>query len=872
MENLSPMMRQWFEAKKEYPDCLLFFRLGDFYEMFFDDAAKAGKELELVITGRDCGMGERAPMCGVPHNSVQGYISRLVAKGYKVAVCDQMEEAGRSKLVRREVTRVVTPGTNIDASALDESRNNYILSVYAEKGGFGVSVCDLSIGEFQTTSLKPKKLEGGRDDGEKRLIDEIARFNPAEVIANSDFTSMETVNRVFPNAAVYYYSDERFSYGNAYLTLLNHFRALNLNGYGLEGAEAKNAVSAAGALLSYLLETQKNGLPHITGLRFYHGDSFMMLDASSRRNLEITQNTREGTKKGSLLGVLDRTRTALGARLLRKWLEAPLVDAEKIRERLAAVEEFYAKTITREEIFELLSDVHDIERILGRLNFQSANARDMAQLKNSIKNMPTIKTKMRFFKNGLNAAINADFDDLEDIFAFLEATIAEDPPFTVRDGGLIKRGVDAELDKLYDIKEHGAEWLMRLEETERVKTGIKTLRVKFHKVLGYCFEVTNSYKKAVPPYFERRQTISNLERYTSAELREIETEIITADDKIKEIEYRLFCEAKAALLRESERISRQAGRAAVIDALASFAEAAELYGYVKPEINDGETTEIKNGRHPVVERVNRDTFVPNDALVDCEDNRLCIITGPNMGGKSTFMRQTALITLMAQAGCFVPATYARISVVDRIFTRVGASDDLVTGQSTYMVEMSEVANILNNATRKSLIILDEIGRGTSTYDGLATAWALVEHFACRLGAKTLFATHYHELTVLEEGIQGVRNYHVTVSEENGGIVFLRKIESGFASSSYGIQVARLAGLPESVINRAQSILGTIASDSGPEEAHKAVYYGGKIDRGKNKLIINEFLDMDLSGGEPLADAFEKLRALQKVLSAYKFPE
>lgn len=863
MAKLSPMMEQYFEIKKEYKHCLLFFRLGDFYEMFYDDALIASKELELTLTGRDCGLDERAPMCGVPHHSVDVYINRLVQKGFKVAICEQSEDPKQTKtIVKRSVVRVVSAGMTLDAAALEEGRNNYILSIYKGADAFGVTACDLTTGEFLTTTIT--------GENEKALIDEIAKYHPSEIIVSSKIEHLSTIENVF-NLKPYVYNEWCYEYGNAYIAMLNHFKTLNLHGYGLE--DKKEAICSSGALITYLLENQKNSLQHILRVKHYETGQYMILDISSRRNLEITENVRERTKRGSLLWVLDRTKTAMGTRLLRRWLTQPLTDPVKITKRLDGVEEFVNSPLNREEIREYLNTVHDIERLLGRLSCQASNARDLSALRSSLKNMPYIKDALAFAKDAFNIGLYKHFDLLEDIFELIDLNICEEPPFSIRDGGFIKRGADAELDRLYMIKEQGADWLLKMENEEREKTGIKNLKIKYNKIFGYCFEVTNSYKDMAPDYFVRRQTLANCERYTTGELKKIEEDILGADDKIKDLEYTLFCALRDKILKDTERIKRQAAVIASIDCIQSLADVAEKMRYTKPIVNNSGVIDIREGRHPVLEAVMKRAFVPNDTYLDRDNDRLSIITGPNMAGKSTYMRQTAIIVLMAQAGSFVPADYASIGVVDRIFTRVGASDDLLTGQSTFMVEMSEVANIINNATADSLLILDEIGRGTSTYDGLSIAWAVMEHIADKklLGAKTLFATHYHELTELEGKLEGVKNYCITVEQNGEDIIFLRKIERGGAKSSYGIQVARLAGMPGGIIKRSSKILealnsADITKRNVGENNVEDVHYDKPIkrDKSKNKLIINEILNEDLDNITPM-QAFKKLSELQAIL-------
>lgn len=803
MAKYTPMMEQYLKIKEEYKHCLLFFRLGDFYELFFDDAVIAARELEITLTGKDCGQAERAPMCGVPYHSADGYIAKLVEKGYKVAICEQMEDPKKCKtLVKREVIRVVTPGTVLDSSILDEGRNNYIMSLYSDKKGFALSIADVSTGEFLATEFKPD--EGGR------IIDEIARFNPAEIIASEENIVTDNIYNVFGiKAAVY--DKWAFDYENAFDGLCDHFKTFNLNGFGFKGNEI--SIRSSGALLAYLTETQKNNLSHISSIKKYSLEKYMVLDLSSRRNLELTQTIRENGKKGSLLWVLDRTKTAMGARLMRKWLEQPLIDIKEIHKRLDSVEVFKAEVFTREELKEVLNTVYDIERLMSKVVYATANARDLINLKNSFENLPYIKQLLPSFKSDMINEIYSGFDTLEDIYELLKKAVADEPPFTLREGGIIKDGYNDEIDKLRRAKNEGSLWLTELEARERELTGIKNLKVRFNKVFGYYIEVSRSNLSLVPDRYIRKQTLTNGERFITEELKKIEDTILGADEKAVELEYKLFTEIRSAVADEVSRIQKTAVDISVIDVLNSFGEAADKEGYVKPVVNNKGKIEITDGRHPVVEKMSKQSFIPNDTHLDTGENRLAIITGPNMAGKSTYMRQTALLVLMAQAGSFVPAAKAEIGICDRIFTRVGASDDLATGQSTFMVEMSEVANILNNATSKSLLILDEIGRGTSTFDGLSIAWAVLEQIADKnkIGARTLFATHYHELTELEDKVDGVKNYCISVKEQGDDVIFLRKIIRGGADKSYGIHVAKLAGVPEEVIDRAEYILSALVS-------------------------------------------------------------
>ena len=802
MAGLSPMMAQYMETKKQYHDCILFYRLGDFYEMFFDDALTASKELEITLTGKECGLEERAPMCGVPFHSADGYIDKLVKNGYKVAICEQVEDPKTAKgIVKRDVIRVVTPGTVIDNEVLDENKNNYIMSVYSDSNGYAIAVCDVTTGEFQTAEFTSANAE-------EKLYDEAARFNPAEIIVNERFINTECADKISKilNIKLNAYNDGSFGYRNAVKSICRHFNVMNVDGLGLNGKIFSTC--ASGALLDYLYETQKNNLEHISKITIYSTSDFMLLDANTRRNLELTETMREKNRKGSLLWVIDKTKTAMGARLLRKWVEQPLICSADINKRLDAVEELVNDFFKREEIKEVLSTMHDFERIMSRIVYKTANARELVNLKTSIENLPQLKKILKNSDSLYLRQIYDELDTLEDIFKLIDKAIVDDPPFSVREGGMIKQGYSPEADSLIQAKNKGSEWIKELEKDEKEKTGIKTLRINYNRVFGYYIEVSKSYINQVPERFVRKQTLANTERYTTAQLEELAELILGASDKLIQMEYDTFCDVREKVASQVNRIQYTAYIVALVDSLQSLAETAQAQNYIKPIVNDGDIIDIKDGRHPSVEKMTSDAFISNDVYLDEDENRLLIITGPNMAGKSTYMRQTAIITLLAQIGSFVPASSAVIGVCDRIFTRVGASDDLASGQSTFMVEMTEVANILNNATKKSLLILDEIGRGTSTFDGLSIAWAVLEHIADtkHLGAKTLFATHYHELTELEGKLPGVKNYCITVKEEGEDIIFLRKIKRGGADHSYGVQVARLAGLPNKVIKRANVIL------------------------------------------------------------------
>ncbi len=851
------------QVKEKYKYCLLFYRLGDFYELFYDDAIIASRELEITLTGKDCGQEERAPMCGVPFHSADGYIAKLIEKGYKVAICEQTEDPKQAKgIVKREVIRVVTPGTVLDTNVLDESRNNYIMCIFKNTEGYGVSVCDVSTGEFMVTEFDK--------DMASKVIDEIARFNPAEIICNDTVDPDEKISNIF-NIKLNRYSGWAFDYQNANICLCNHFKTLNLAGFGLE--DNRLCVCAAGALMQYLTETQMNNLSHILNIKKYLLNKFMVLDISSRRNLELTETMRDKSKKGSLLWVLDRTKTAMGARLLRRWIEQPLIDSDEIQERLDAVESLKDNVFEREELKEILNTIYDIERLMGRVIYATANAKDLIALRDSFKYLPSLKNVISSFKCKYVNDIYDDFDCLEDIFDLIDKSINPEPPFSLREGKLIRDGYSEEVDKLNEAKKNGTAWLKELEEKEKEETGIKGLRIKFNKVFGYSIEVTNSYKDSVPDRYIRKQTLTNAERYITPELKEIEETILGADERVVALEYELFCNIRSRVAANVNRIKKTAEYISMIDAVMSLGEVADKNNYVKPEVNNGSVIDIKNGRHPVVEKLSKEGFIPNDTYLDGDENTLLIITGPNMAGKSTYMRQTALIVLMAQIGSFIPADSGEIGITDRIFTRVGASDDLATGQSTFMIEMVEVANILNNASRNSLLILDEIGRGTSTFDGLSIAWAVLEYIAKKIGARTLFATHYHELTELEGKVKGVKNYCVSVREQGEDIIFLRKIISGGTDSSYGVHVAKLAGVPPIVVKRANKILSALGTTNtaGNLSANENDYsyddepYDDKI------IFLNElaeeFGNMDINSITPfeamkkLYDIKDKLRKL-----------
>ena len=799
--NMSPMMQEYCKTKEEYKDCILFYRLGDFYEMFFDDALLVSKELELTLTGKDCGLEERAPMCGIPFHAADTYINRLIERGHKVAICEQVEDPKKAKgLVKRAVIRVVTPGTTLDATSLDESKNNYLMSIVSIADRFGCAIADITTGDCFLTEVP----------NSQKLVDEINKFSPAEIICNDSFFMSgvdtddlkERLGICIFSLDAWYFDDD-----TCRKELREHFHVTNLEGLGI--SDYDSGIIAAGALFLYLKETQKTALSQMTTIRPYTAERYMLIDSSSRRNLELVETLREKQKRGSLLWVLDKTKTAMGARTLRSFVEQPLIDAEEINRRLEALEELNEKPMLRDEIREYLNPVYDLERLVSRISFKSANPRDMVAFASSLEMIPYIKQVLKDFQAPILKEIYEDMDSLEDITDLIKHAIVDEPPLAQKDGGIIREGFNEDVDKFRSARTDGKKWLTELETKERERTGIKSLKIKYNRVFGYALEVTNTFKELVPENYIRKQTLANAERYITEELKNLENMILGAEDKLYALEYELFSNVRDKVGQEVIRIQRTAKAIAGLDVFASLALVAERNHYVRPKVNEGGIIDIKGGRHPVVEQmIDNDMFIANDTYLDNTKKRVSIITGPNMAGKSTYMRQTALIVLMAQIGSFVPADKAVIGIVDRIFTRVGASDDLASGQSTFMVEMTEVANILRNATAKSLLILDEIGRVTSTFDGLAIAWAVIEHISNTklCGAKTLFATHYHELTELEGKLSGVTNYCIAVKEKGDDIVFLRKIVKGGADKSYGTQVAKLAGVPDSVINRAKELV------------------------------------------------------------------
>ena len=870
-------MVHYCQTKCAYKDSILFYRLGDFYEMFFEDAKTVSRELELTLTGKDCGLSERAPMCGIPYHAAETYINRLIDKGYKVAICEQVEDPKTAKgIVKREVTRVVTPGTNLNMQELDEGKNNYLMAIVCVGDHFGVSTADITTGDCYVTEI----------DEERKLWDEINKFLPAEIICNDAFlVSGVDVDDLRNRLHISVFALESWYFGDDLCkqTLLEHFKISSLEGLGL--ADYDSGVIAAGSLFRYLLDTQKNTMEHMNKIIPYTTDRYMVIDSSSRRNLELVETLREKQKRGSLLWVLDKTKTAMGARMLRSFVEQPLIDADAINERLDAVTELNMQAMLREEIREYLNPVYDLERLVSRISYRSANPRDLLAFKMSLEMIPHIKNLLANFTSPLLVRINEQMDGLEDLYTLLEASITEDPPLAVKEGGIIREGYNEQVDTYRNSKTQGKSWLAQLEAEEKEKTGIRNLKIKYNKVFGYYLEVTNSFKDLVPEYYTRKQTLTNAERYITPKLKELEDMILGAEDKLFALEYDLFCQVREELAAQIPRIQETAKAIAQLDVYASLSVVAQRNNYVRPTVNTKGVIDIKNGRHPVVEKmINNDMFIANDTYLDNGSKRVSVITGPNMAGKSTYMRQTALIVLMAQIGSFVPAEKAKIGVVDRIFTRVGASDDLASGQSTFMVEMTEVANILRNATAKSLLILDEIGRGTSTFDGLSIAWAVIEHISNTklLGAKTLFATHYHELTELEGKIPGVNNYCIAVKERGDDIVFLRKIVKGGADKSYGIQVAKLAGVPDSVLDRAKELVDELVhtditstfkdlAENSRKTKPKAVHYDevdleqiSLFDTVQDQDIIEELKNLDITMLTPM-DAMNTLYRLQNKL-------
>ncbi|MFR1518566.1 MAG: DNA mismatch repair protein MutS [Clostridia bacterium] len=840
MAEPTPMMKQFLEIKERCKDCILFFRLGDFYEMFYEDAETASRELELVLTGKDCGLAERAPMCGVPYHAALSYIGRLVSKGYKVAVCEQLEDPSVAKgIVKRDIVKIYTPGTVTDEQMLSQKRNNYIAAVYEFRNMYGVAAADITTGELYLTSLSVGSTYN-------HLANEMARFAPSEIVVNRKAPSIERLRNFTRNIGNSYITEapeELFDYdgGKAHLSDIRLAEDSGKN--SLQNIlKDELAVRSCGALISYMEDTQKMHLSDQITAAYYTVDEYMTIDASSRRNLEITETLRDKNKKGSLLWVLDKTVTSMGGRLLKKWLEQPLIDRDAINERLDAVGELKDAFILRSELRELLAGVYDMERIAGKITMGTCNARDLVSLRQSAGKMPYIRETLSACKTPLLKKIHTETDGLEDVWALLDKAIEDDPPLALKEGGIIKKGYHPEVDACRSASVNGKTWLAELEAREREATGIRNLKIGYNKVFGYYLEVTKSYLDLVPATYIRKQTLANNERYITDELKKMEDTILGAEERLMRLEFEVFCEIREFVLAQAERLKTTAAAIAKLDALCSYAETADRENYCRPEIleNDTALISIKDGRHPVVEKMNScGDFVPNDALLDCGENLLLVITGPNMAGKSTYMRQVALMILMAQAGSFIPAAEAQLSVVDKLFTRVGASDDLASGQSTFMVEMSEVANILANATPRSFLILDEIGRGTSTFDGLSIAWAVLEYIANSLQCRAMFATHYHELTELEGTVPGVKNYCVDVRKKGDDIVFLRKMKRGGADGSYGISVAALAGIPKVVTLRAHDILQQL------EEQDLQGKQRGKKGRTKTQGTAEEYGQLDL---------------------------
>ena len=895
MAEFSPMMQHYLKTKEEYSDCILFYRLGDFYEMFFDDAITVSRELEITLTGKDCGQAERAPMAGIPFHAAENYIARLISKGYKVAICEQMEDPKLAKgMVKREVVRVVTPGTVIESNLLEEKKNNYIMSIYKTGIYYGLGICDVSTGDFYATQIC-------ENNNFSKLLDEISRYSPSEIIVNKMmFETKSEISKIKDRFKVYVSleKEENFSDENELLlSMYNVISSSKIKNIQLkevkEPKEEKNAdfqiktkqqiqeidnknliVPAINALITYLTETQKTNLDHINTIKIYSITQYMSLDINARRNLELTEKMRDKSKKGTLLWVLDKTCTSMGGRLLRRWINDPLIDVNEINKRLDSVNELKNSVVLKGDIIDSLKKVYDIERLAGKISYGNANGRDLISLKNSVKQLPEIKQILIKTESGLLHELYEELDVLQDIYELIEKSIVEEPPISVKEGGIIKLGYDPEIDVLKKATTEGKTWIVQLEAREREKTGIKGLKVGFNKVFGYFIEVTKSNLSMVPETYVRKQTLTNAERYVTEELKNLENQILGAEEKVVNLEYNAFVHVRDEIESQVQRLQKTSNIVATLDVLTSFAIVAEDMNYVKPVVDNDGIIDIKDGRHPVIEKISQSgEFVPNDTYLDKNDNRLAIITGPNMAGKSTYMRQVALITLMAQIGSYVPASSARIGVVDKIFTRVGASDDLSMGQSTFMVEMMEVATILKEATSNSLVILDEIGRGTSTYDGLSIAWAVAEHIADKslCGAKTLFATHYHELTELEEKIDGVKNYSIAVKEKGEDIIFLRKIVNGGTDESYGVHVARLAGVPQNVTKKANEILRSlerrnILNNKAIEKESKKVV-SGQVDMFNFKLaeVASEFDKIDVNQLTPI-DALNTIVKMKEKLS------
>ena len=869
MAEYSPMMQHYIATKEQYKDCILFYRLGDFYEMFFDDAITASRELELTLTGKDCGQEERAPMCGIPFHAAEVYISRLIGKGYKVAICEQLEDPKFAKgIVKRDVIRVVTPGTVIESNMLDEKKNNYIMSIYKNGLFFGMAVCDISTGDFFATQING-------NNNFARLLDEISRYSPAEIVVNEMmFASTEEKDKIRERFECYISREENKKFEDNYENLINEY-SVRFEGRDLKEIDDKTlAIIASNGLITYMNETQKVKLEHINKINVYSVAKFMSLDINTRRNLELTEKMRDKSKKGTLLWVLDKTCTSMGGRMLRRWINDPLIDVNEINNRLDSVKELKDSQMLKGEIIDCLKKVYDIERLIGKIAYKNANGRDLISLKNSLGQLPELKIVLSKCNSKMLKILFEELDELKDVYNLIEASIVEEPPISVKEGGLIKIGYNEEIDQYKTATTDGKKWIVELEAKEKEETGIKNLKVGYNKVFGYYFEVTKSYLSQVPDRYIRKQTLTGAERYITEELKDLEEKTVGAQEKLVDLEYNVFQEIRASIANQIQRIQKTANVVSTLDVLTSFATVALDLNYCMPIVDNSGEINIKEGRHPVIEKMlPAGSFIENDTYLNKESDRLSIITGPNMAGKSTYMRQVALVTLMAQIGSFVPASYAKIGVVDKIFTRVGASDDLSMGQSTFMVEMIEVANILKDATNNSLVILDEIGRGTSTYDGLSIAWAVAEYIANKekCGAKTLFATHYHELTDLENKIEGVKNYSIAVKEKGEDIIFLRKIVEGGTDESYGIHVAKLAGVPQDVVKSANEILkglerkSVLINKGKPKEDKKQV--SGQLDMYNYKLadIAHELDKINVNELTPI-DAMNILVKLKEAAS------
>ena len=868
-EEYSPMMQSYLATKEQYKDCILFYRLGDFYEMFFDDAIVASRELEITLTAKACGAAEKAPMCGVPHHAVEIYMSRLINKGYKVALCEQLEDPKKTKgIVKRDVIRVVSPGTVIENNMLEEKKNNYIMSIAKQGFYYGLGICDISTGDFYATQIKLQ------ENNFEKLLDEYARYSPAEIVVNTAMGNSEKELNILKdrnNTFITIRDDNLFEVDSEKIldlyTIVDSFDKTKE-----EFNDEDLIISAINGLVNYFTETQKVKLDHINKIQIYEVKKYMSLDINARRSSELTERMRDKSKKGTLIWVLDKTSTSMGGRLLRRWVNDPLLNVDEINERLEAVKELKDNMMLRGDIIELLKKVYDIERLAGKISYGNANARDMISLKNSIANLPDLKKILNMAKSPLLQKLNNRLDELKDIYSLIERAIVDEPPITIKEGGIIKKGYSQEIDEYKEASTNGKNWIIQLEAKEREKTGIKNLKIGYTKVFGYYIEVTRSFLSQVPDDYIRKQTLTGAERFITEELKSMEDKILGAEEKVISLEYDEFTKIRTEIGSNIERLQNSASAVANVDVLTCLAVVAENNNYVCPTVNDSNILDIKNGRHPVVEKmIDSGEFVDNDTYLDCENSRGAIITGPNMAGKSTYMRQVAIITLMAQIGSFVPAQEATIGIVDKIFTRVGASDDLSSGQSTFMVEMNEVSNILKNATPKSLVILDEIGRGTSTYDGLSIAWAVAEYIADKekIGCKTLFATHYHELLQLEEKVEGIKNYSVEVKEKGEDIIFLRKIIEGGTDESYGIHVAKLAGVPKNVVTRANKILRSLEKGGVKvkEEKENTKQVEGQFDLFNLKLsdLSHELDKININELTPI-DALNTLVKLKEMMA------